>query len=148
MTQIQTILTTYQYLYYRPYFLLLLQLIIATYTTDHTCYLYYRPELLLILHTIPTTNTIQPILASYTTYHTNYLHYRPYCYWGRRDRDLMVVVLPIQSVPITTNVRIPFMRGVLYTTLCDKVCDLQQVGGFLRFPPAIKLTAVIQLKYC
>jgi len=31
------------------------------------------------------------------------------------------------------------------------VSDLQQVGGFhraLRFPPLIKLTATIQLKYC
>jgi hypothetical protein len=31
------------------------------------------------------------------------------------------------------------------------VSDLRQVGGFLRllrFPPPIKLTAMIQLKYC
>ena len=37
-------------------------------------------------------------------------------------------------------------RGVLDTTLCDKVSDLQQVCGFLRglwFPPPIKLTATI-----
>ena len=44
------------------------------------------------------------------------------------------------------------MRDVLDTTLCDKVVsDLRQVGGFLRvlwFPPPIKLTATIWLKYC
>ena len=37
-------------------------------------------------------------------------------------------------------------RGVLNTTLCDKVCDLRQVCGFiwvLWFPPPIKLTAII-----
>jgi hypothetical protein len=38
-------------------------------------------------------------------------------------------------------------RGVLVTTLCDKVVsDLRQVGGFLwilRFSPSIKLTATI-----
>ena len=28
------------------------------------------------------------------------------------------------------------------------VSDLRQVGGFLRFPQPIKLTATIQLKYC
>jgi hypothetical protein len=37
-------------------------------------------------------------------------------------------------------------------TLCDKfVSDLWQVGGFLwvlRFPPPIKLTATMKLKYC
>ena len=43
-------------------------------------------------------------------------------------------------------------QHALDTTLCDKVCQwLQQVGGFLRelwFPPPIKLTAMIELKYC
>ena len=35
-------------------------------------------------------------------------------------------------------------RGVLDTTLCDKFAsDLRQVAGFLRFPPSIKLTAMI-----
>jgi hypothetical protein len=38
-------------------------------------------------------------------------------------------------------------RGVLDTTLCDKVVsDLRQVGGFpwvLRFPPPMKLTTTI-----
>ena len=28
------------------------------------------------------------------------------------------------------------------------VSDLQQIGGFLQFPPQIKLTAKIKLKYC
>jgi hypothetical protein len=43
--------------------------------------------------------------------------------------------------------QISLRRGVLDTTLCDKVSDLRQVGGFLRvlrrFPPPIKLTATI-----
>jgi hypothetical protein len=38
------------------------------------------------------------------------------------------------------------------TTLCDKIVgDLQQVSGFLqviRFPPPVKLSATIKLKYC
>jgi hypothetical protein len=38
------------------------------------------------------------------------------------------------------------------TTLCDKfVSDLREIGGFLRvlrFPPPIKLTTTIWLKYC
>ena len=35
-------------------------------------------------------------------------------------------------------------QGILDTTLCDKVVsDLRQVDGFLRFPPPIKLTAMI-----
>jgi hypothetical protein len=42
--------------------------------------------------------------------------------------------------------------GVLETTFVIKfVSDLRQVGGFLRvirFPPSIKLTATIKLKYC
>ena len=49
---------------------------------------------------------------------------------------------------LTLWVRIPLRRGVLDTTLCEKVCvcDLRQVGGFLpvhRFPPPIKLTTPI-----
>jgi hypothetical protein len=56
--------------------------------------------------------------------------------------------LPMQSVHITTNVQFEprSWRGVLDTTLCDKVCDLRQVGSFLkvlRFPPLIILTATI-----
>ena len=57
-------------------------------------------------------------------------------------------------MPITTKVMSEphSWRGVLDTTLCDKfVSDLRQVDGFLLvlwFPPLIKLTATIQLKYC
>ena len=43
-------------------------------------------------------------------------------------------------------------RGVFDTTLCGKVFQrLRPVGGFLRllrFPPPIKLTAMIYLIYC
>ena len=42
--------------------------------------------------------------------------------------------------PLKLWVRIPPTWGVLDKTLCDKVCQWQ-VGGFLRFPPPIKLTA-------
>jgi len=48
--------------------------------------------------------------------------------------------------PLKLWVRIQFMRGVLDTTLCDKVSDLRQVGGFLRvlrFSPPMKLTVTI-----
>ena len=63
--------------------------------------------------------------------------------------------MTMQSVPITTNVgvRIPLMRGVLYTTSCDikLFSDFRQVSGFprvLRFPPPLKLTTTIELQYC
>ena len=39
-------------------------------------------------------------------------------------------------------------RGVLDTTLCDKVRDLWEVDGFLqilRFPPPIKLTTLTEI---
>ena len=45
--------------------------------------------------------------------------------------------------PLPLCVRTPLSRGVLDATLCDKVSDLRQVGGFLLvlwFPPPIKLT--------
>jgi hypothetical protein len=49
--------------------------------------------------------------------------------------------------PLTLWARTPLRRGVLDTTLCDKVCQwLAQVDGFLRvlqFPPPIKLTSMI-----
>ena len=47
---------------------------------------------------------------------------------------------------LTLWVRIQLRRGIRDTTLCDKVCQLRQVGGFLlglQFPPPIKLTATI-----
>ena len=46
-------------------------------------------------------------------------------------------------------IRIPFWRGVLDTTLCDKVCQWLVAGRWfspctpVRFPPPIKLTATI-----
>jgi hypothetical protein len=47
--------------------------------------------------------------------------------------------------PLKLWIRTRSWRGVLDTTLCDKVfSNLRQVGGFLqtlRFPPPIKLTA-------
>jgi len=43
-------------------------------------------------------------------------------------------------------------RGVLDTTLCDKVCQWLVTGRWFSrgtpFPPPIKLTATIWLKYC
>ena len=74
-----------------------------------------------------------------------------YC-WGRRGRDRMVVgfILPMQSVPITTNVvgSNPFHDEVysIQHYVIKFVSDLRQVGGFLRvlpFPPPIKLTTTI-----
>ena len=69
--------------------------------------------------------------------------------------------LPMQSVPITTNVVSwnhiqdmvlePHSRhGVHDTTLCDKVTSNRLLSflRMLRFPPPIKVTATIQLKYC
>ena len=43
-----------------------------------------------------------------------------------RGRDRMIVILPVQSVPIsplTLRVRTPLGRDVLDTILCDKVCQ-------------------------
>jgi hypothetical protein len=54
----------------------------------------------------------------------------------------------VQSVPNTTNV----VSSNLVQHYEEKfVSDLRQVGGFLRvvqFPPPIKLTATIYLKFC
>ena len=69
-----------------------------------------------------------------------------------RGRDFQ---LPVQPMPITTTVvSLNSVHGEVYSIQhCVKkfVCDLRQVCGFLwvlRFPPPIKLTATIQLKYC
>ena len=58
--------------------------------------------------------------------------------------------LPVQSVPITTNVvNSNLVHGEMYSIqhyVIKFVSDLLQVGGFLRvfrFPPPIKLTATI-----
>ena len=48
------------------------------------------------------------------------------CHKGLRGRDRIVVGLrvPMQSLPITTNIvsSNPLMRGVIDTTICDQVC--------------------------
>jgi hypothetical protein len=58
--------------------------------------------------------------------------------------------LPVQSKPITTNVVSSNpVHGEVYSIqhfVIKFVCDLRQVGGFLRvllFPPPMKLTATI-----
>ena len=84
----------------------------------------------------------------------------PGCYWFNsppwflrsRDRDRMVLdlQLPVQSVPITTKVvsSNPF-HGKEYSIqqcVIKFVNYLRQVGGFhrvFRFPPPMKLTATI-----
>ena len=65
-------------------------------------------------------------------------------YETKIDKNIIFSTLKIDSSP--TCVESLSWRGVLDTTLCDKVCDLRQVCGFLRvlqFPPLIKLTATI-----
>ena len=55
--------------------------------------------------------------------------------------------LSVQSVPTTTNVvSLNPISGEVYSIqhyVIKYDNDLQQVGGFLRFPPPIKLTALI-----
>ena len=62
------------------------------------------------------------------------------------------ITLPVQSVPITTEVvSLNPVHGEVYSIqhyVIKIVSDLRQVGRFLRFPPPIKLTATIKLKYC
>jgi hypothetical protein len=59
------------------------------------------------------------------------------------------IQLPVQSVPITTNVVSNSTHGEVYLIqhyVIKFVSDLWQVGGFLqvlRFAPPIKLTATI-----
>ena len=72
---------------------------------------------------------------------------------GRRDR--MVVRFTntyMRAVPITTKVVSSNpANGEVYSIqhyVIKFVSDLQQVGGFLRFPQALKLAATIELKYC
>jgi hypothetical protein len=68
---------------------------------------------------------------------------------GRCGRDSMVAgfTATVQSVPITTKVVSSNpVHGDMYSIqhyVIKFVSDLQQVGGFLRFPPPIKLTAKI-----
>ena len=55
--------------------------------------------------------------------------------------------LPVQPVPITIKVvTLNPSHGEVYSIqyyVIKFVSDLQQIGGFLRFPPSIKLTATI-----
>ena len=77
-------------------------------------------------------------------------------YKGRCDRMVVGFYnLPVQSVPTTTKVVISNpVHGEVYLIqpyVIKFVSDLQQVGGFLwvlRFPPSIKLTDTLYLKYC
>ena len=66
---------------------------------------------------------------------------------GRRGRDRIVVgLLPIQSVPITTNAVSSNPTQAIQHYVIKVVNGLRQVGGFrgvLRFPPPIKLTSRI-----
>jgi hypothetical protein len=54
--------------------------------------------------------------------------------------------------PLMLRVQFLLRTNARCSTLCDKVCQwLAQVGVFrrvLRFPPPIKLTATIYMKYC
>ena len=71
-------------------------------------------------------------------------HHIPICistYRSRRDR--MIVRF---TTTHAISVYYQFESCTGDTALCDKVCGLRQVGGFLqvrRFPPPIKLTAMI-----
>jgi hypothetical protein len=62
--------------------------------------------------------------------------------------------LHVQSLPITTEVvSSNSALGEVYWIqhVIKLISDLRQVSGFLRvfrFPPPIKLTATIKLKYC
>ena len=73
---------------------------------------------------------------------------------GRRGHDRMVVgFTTIYSIGAYHHPRCEFesRSGELYSIqhyVMQFVSDLQQVGGFHRFLPPIKLTVMIQLKYC
>ena len=63
--------------------------------------------------------------------------------------------LPMQSLPINTRgVRANLAPGEIHSKqhyVMKFVSDFWQVGGFLlvlRFPPPIKVTVTIYLKYC
>jgi hypothetical protein len=60
---------------------------------------------------------------------------------------LLDLQLPVQSVPITTNiVSSSHAHGKVYLIqhyVIKFVNDLRQISGFLQFPPPIKLTATI-----
>jgi hypothetical protein len=67
----------------------------------------------------------------------------------------LLIDKPVQSVPITTKVvSANPVHGEVYSIqhyVIKFVSVLRQVGGFLqvlRFPPPVKLTATILLKFC
>ena len=67
---------------------------------------------------------------------------------GRRGRDHMGLnlQLPVQSEPLTTNLVSSNPTQTIQLFVIKFVCDLRKVRGFLqvlRFPPTIKLTAMI-----
>ena len=76
---------------------------------------------------------------------------------GRRGRDRMVVgftiIYAISAYHHYNDVSSNLARGGVYSIqhfVVKLVSDLRQVGGFLqelRFPPPIKLTTTIYLKY-
>ena len=76
-------------------------------------------------------------------------------HWGHRGPDRMVVEftqhLPVQSVPSCDFKPRSWQVYSIQHYVINFVSDLLQVGGFLRvlcFPPPIKLTAKMWLKYC
>ena len=71
-----------------------------------------------------------------------------------RDRMMLDLQLPLQSVLITTQVvSSNTVHGEMYAIqhyVIKFVSDYRQVSGFLRvllFPPPITLTTTIELKY-
>jgi len=66
---------------------------------------------------------------------------------GRRGRDRMVVGFTITcAISAYHHYSSNLVHGEVYPIqlyVIKFVSDLQQVGGFLRFPPPIKLTATI-----
>ena len=72
----------------------------------------------------------------------------------RRGRDHMVVEFTTTCAITAKVVSSNHVHGEVYSIqhyVIKFVSDLQQVDGFLwvfRFPPPIKLTATIKLKYC
>jgi hypothetical protein len=64
---------------------------------------------------------------------------------GRMNR-MVVGLLPMQPVPITTNVMSSNPTHAIQAYVIKFLSDIPEVGGFLRvlqFPPPIKLTALI-----
>jgi hypothetical protein len=69
----------------------------------------------------------------------------------RRMNRMVIGLLPMHSVPITTNVVSSNPTHAIQAYVIKFLSDIPEVGGFLRvlqFPPPIKLTATIYLKYC